>query len=233
MGLDWQQILLHVFNLIILVVGLSLLLFKPVRGFMRAREEKYKKSAEEHAKRTDEIKELDAERERKIKSLDKELAEHRKAALGGVEKERKKLLADAQAEADAIVSAGRRRTKKEREAAFAGAREELSDIVVRSAEKLLAIDSSPESDRALYDSYLKVAGGDITPGKATREEREKVRKSAEQSNRKESEARARAELAYLAAEAAESAIKRESTPDGDKALYDEFLMAVNGSGTNG
>ena len=35
LGIDWQQILLHVFNFIILAAGLTFILFKPVRKFMQ------------------------------------------------------------------------------------------------------------------------------------------------------------------------------------------------------
>ncbi len=234
LGLDWQQILLHVFNFIILAAGLTFLLFRPVRKFMRSREEKYKKSAEEHARRTAEIAELEAERERKIQSLDGELSERRKRALEGAEKEKKKLLTDAQAEAEAIVSDGRRRTESERDAAFAAARDELGDIVIRSAEKLLAMESTPESDKALYDSYLRAAGSDVTlDGVAKRAAFAHAAQSAENRSRKAADRQAREEFAELVAEAARGALERESTPESDGALYDEFLKTVNGSGTNG
>ena len=38
LNIDWQQILLHFFNFSILVGGLYLLLFKPVKRFMEKRE---------------------------------------------------------------------------------------------------------------------------------------------------------------------------------------------------
>ena len=41
LNIDWQQILLHFFNFSILVGGLYLLLFKPVKSFMEKREKHY------------------------------------------------------------------------------------------------------------------------------------------------------------------------------------------------
>ena len=38
LNIDWQQILLHLFNFIILAGGLYLLLYKPVKNFMEKRE---------------------------------------------------------------------------------------------------------------------------------------------------------------------------------------------------
>ena len=41
LNIDWQQILLHFFNFSILVGGLYLLLFKPVKNFMDKRAKHY------------------------------------------------------------------------------------------------------------------------------------------------------------------------------------------------
>ena len=41
LNIDWQQILLHFFNFSILVGGLYLLLFKPMKDFMAKREQHY------------------------------------------------------------------------------------------------------------------------------------------------------------------------------------------------
>ena len=38
LNVDWQQILLHLFNFIILFGGLWLLLYKPVKNFMAKRD---------------------------------------------------------------------------------------------------------------------------------------------------------------------------------------------------
>ena len=63
LNIDWQQILLHAFNFIILAAGLTFLLFKPVKKFMAAREESYKKAAEEHRQKLDELSEYLYEKE--------------------------------------------------------------------------------------------------------------------------------------------------------------------------
>ena len=42
LNVDWQQILLHLFNFIILFGGLWLLLYKPVKNFMAKREAYYR-----------------------------------------------------------------------------------------------------------------------------------------------------------------------------------------------
>ena len=41
LNIDWQQILLHLFNFAILVAGLYLLLYNPVKKFIKKREDHY------------------------------------------------------------------------------------------------------------------------------------------------------------------------------------------------
>ena len=41
LNIDWQQILLHLFNFTILAGGLYLLLYRPVKNFIKKREEHY------------------------------------------------------------------------------------------------------------------------------------------------------------------------------------------------
>ena len=43
LNIDWQQILLHLLNFVILAGGLYLLLYKPVKTFMEKRQQYYPK----------------------------------------------------------------------------------------------------------------------------------------------------------------------------------------------
>ena len=47
LNIDWQQILLHLFNFSILLAGLYLLLYKPVKDFMDKRTAYYKQLDDE------------------------------------------------------------------------------------------------------------------------------------------------------------------------------------------
>ena len=58
LNIDWQQILLHALNLVILIAGLYLLLFKPVKRFMDERTQKYQSMADDAAAKTREAETL-------------------------------------------------------------------------------------------------------------------------------------------------------------------------------
>ena len=57
LNIDWQQILLHAFNFILLGGGLGFLLYKPVKKFMNGREEYYKNMDAEAEKKLADAKE--------------------------------------------------------------------------------------------------------------------------------------------------------------------------------
>ena len=88
LNIDWQQILLHFFNFSILVGGLYLLLFKPVKNFMDKREKHYadmESAAVAREKDTEALKAAMAQREA---ALDAELDEKRTAAAKEAEANR-------------------------------------------------------------------------------------------------------------------------------------------------
>ena len=52
LNIDWQQILLHALNLVLLIAGLYLLLYKPVKKFMAQREARYQGMADAAEEKT-------------------------------------------------------------------------------------------------------------------------------------------------------------------------------------
>lgn len=231
LGIDWQQILLHLFNFIILATVLTVCLFKPVRKFMRDREQKYKDAAEEHAKKKAEIEQMEQERKAKLAGLDAELEIHRREVLAQAEARSKQIVVEAQSQASDILAQGRKRVEEERKAYIAGAGSEIADMVVKSAEKLLVVGSSPESDSALYDSYLQTAQKDITVSGVSREAKAAAAdRLARAKQLSEGENASREDVADAVGEAALAAIERGRTAESEGAVYDEFLKSVNGGG---
>ena len=109
LNIDWQQILLHFFNFSILVGGLYLLLFKPVKSFMAKREKHYadmESAAQEREKSTAD---LEAAMRQREAEFDAALEEKRAAAAkeadakAAAESERQKIVAEANREAVAIA----------------------------------------------------------------------------------------------------------------------------------
>ena len=148
LNIDWQQILLHFFNFSILVGGLYLLLFKPVKDFMDKRVKHYadmESAAQEREKHTAD---LEAAMKQREAAFDAELEEKRAAAAKEAE-------AFAQQQADKLLAAARENAENDRKKIVAEANREAVSIAEDAMEKLLAAQTA----RA-YDSFVNAAEGE-------------------------------------------------------------------------
>ena len=148
LNIDWQQILLHFFNFSILVGGLYLLLFKPVKNFMDKRVKHYadmESAAQEREKHTAD---LEAAMKQREAAFDAELEEKRAAAAKEAE-------AFAQQQADKLLAAARENAENDRKKIVAEANREAVSIAEDAMEKLLAAQTA----RA-YDSFVNAAEGE-------------------------------------------------------------------------
>lgn len=152
LNIDWQQILLHFFNFSILVGGLYLLLFKPVKSFMAKREKHYADMESAAVAREKDTEELKAEMAKREAAFDTELEEKRAAAAKEAEAFAQQQRDAAKAQADRILSDAKSAAENERQKIVAEANREAVAIAEEAMEKLLA----KETSRA-YDSFLNAA----------------------------------------------------------------------------
>ena len=152
LNIDWQQILLHFFNFSILVGGLYLLLFKPVKSFMAKREKHYADMESAAVAREKDTEELKAEMVKREAAFDTELEEKRAAAAKEAEAFAQQQRDAAKAQADRILSDAKSAAENERQKIVAEANREAVAIAEEAMEKLLA----KETSRA-YDSFVNAA----------------------------------------------------------------------------
>ena len=155
LNIDWQQILLHLFNFSILVGGLYLLLFKPVKSFMDKRVKHYADMESAAAEREKATRELEASMQRREAALDAELDEKRTAAAKEAEVYAQQQRDAAREQADKIVAAARENAENDRKKIVAEANREAVSIAEDAMEKLLAAQTA----RA-YDSFVNAAEGE-------------------------------------------------------------------------
>ena len=152
LNIDWQQILQQFFNFSILVGGLYLLLFKPVKSFMAKREKHYADMESAAVAREKDTEELKAEMAKREAAFDTELEEKRAAAAKEAEAFAQQQRDAAKAQADRILSDAKSAAENERQKIVAEANREAVAIAEEAMEKLLA----KETSRA-YDSFVNAA----------------------------------------------------------------------------
>lgn len=154
LNIDWQQILLHAFNFIILAAGLIFLLYKPVKKFMNKREENYKKAKLEAEENREEAERLSKEVAERKANIDKEVADYRAAEIKKVNAEAQARLEEAKARADLIVPEAEKAANERRKEIIADSEDDITDMVITATKKLSSYSATPATDSSLYDCFI-------------------------------------------------------------------------------
>ena len=155
LNIDWQQILLHLLNFIILFGVLYFLLYSPVKKFMDQREENYKKQHEDAKKALEDAQNIKAEYEGKMAAAEDEISAMKSEAGTKTADERAKMIEQTKAEAANILEAAKKRGEMEHDKIIAEAQKEIADIVTTATEKIVLSADVSKS----YDEFLKSAEG--------------------------------------------------------------------------
>lgn len=152
LNIDWQQILLHLFNFAILAGGLYLLLYRPVKKFMEQRQNHYESMHQQAQQDREQAEKLKAEYEDKLSQVETAITQRKAEAEQELSQLRSQRVAEAKQEADAILAKARENAKREQEELVSSASKELVDMAVTAAEKIaLGADGDP------YEQFLNLA----------------------------------------------------------------------------
>ena len=150
LGIDFVQILLHLFNVIILFGGLYYILFGPVKKFMDQREEHYRQLDEEKTQALADAQKMKEDYDKQLQvSADQILVEKQKATRE-IQELRRQKVTEAQEEARRIIKKAEGEGSRRKEEIVAGAREEISNLIADAADKLL-LDGDTDD---FYDAFL-------------------------------------------------------------------------------
>ena len=150
LNIDWQQILLHLFNFVILFAILYFLLYAPVKKFMEERCAYYKNLEEEANENLENSKKSKAEYNLKLSECEKEISEKKALLYKELEKTSDDIIKKAEEEAEKIISEARKNAENERTKIIREAQNEISDITSSAIEKIVINSSTSDA----YDSFL-------------------------------------------------------------------------------
>jgi F-type H+-transporting ATPase subunit b len=153
LNIDWQQILLHLFNFTILFGALYILLYKPVKDFMAKREEYYRDMDSKATQAAAEAESRQQEYEKKISDLETKIRDEKSRMGKEVEAERERRLGEAKSEAEKIVADARTEADREKSEILASAQKDISDMVTGAVEKLALEQSASDA----FDQFLDAA----------------------------------------------------------------------------
>lgn len=239
LNIDWQQILLHLLSFLILAVGLTFLIYRPVKKFLDSRKKRYEDIEKDIAERKQTTEEMQSDYERKLSGVEDEIEYKRTVAQKEAEETAKRTTDAADEQAAEILSRAASGAEAQKRKVMDEVGSDITNIVVSATEKLLGASQSENTDAALYDRFLSdtapsveaddfcdakkreaelmVRQADIETEKILREARDNAEHEAE----KILEA-ARSGISDAVALAAEKMLT-ELSSIGDEDIYNQFL----------
>lgn len=137
LNIDWQQILLHLFNFAILSGGLYFLLYQPVKNFMNQRLEHYAGMEKEAADKIAQAKAQEQEYQKRLEGADLEISSMKEQASKDAKKMADTILDDANKQKEHIIAEAQKAAEHEKEKMIQDAREEIVGLAMAATVKML------------------------------------------------------------------------------------------------
>lgn len=157
LNIDILQILLHLFNFVLLAGGLTLLLFNPINRFLSEREEHFSALAKHNEEVSKENQRLHSEYEQLLMDAEKKIALQKMQSEKEWAQISSQYINEAKEKAARIVLEAEQEAEARKGAILSAAQTEISELVVSAAEKLLSDTVTPQRNIELYDEFIRLA----------------------------------------------------------------------------
>lgn len=154
LGLEWQSIVLHLFNLVVLTVGLYFLLFKPVKRMVKERQAKIKKIEKENTELNDEVKKMKESTEAVLSDAKKEAAVIHENAVKVANQKADDIVSSARKEAKSLIERTEQEMEEEHRKLQKDIEQQITDVSLAVAEKILSREVTPEDDKKMIEESL-------------------------------------------------------------------------------
>lgn len=156
LNIDWQQILLHLFNFIILTGGLYFLLYSPISKFIKKRDDYYRNLDKEAKERLESARELENQAKARLESIDDEIKENIIKAESELDAYTKSQTDLANAKAEKIISDAKKTAEDEKRAIINSVDKEIINMTKAATRKIIR----SSTDEA-YAQFLDIAERDV------------------------------------------------------------------------
>ena len=154
-----SDVIYTLINIVILAVLLRIFLWKPVLGILEKRRETIRNDLDQAARTNQEAQAVKAEYETALTGARQESAALVEQARAQAAEKYQTIVAQAQADANAIRAQARADAQAQKDQALSEARNELADLAVLAAAKLLGGTVDEITDRRILDQWLAETGG--------------------------------------------------------------------------
>lgn len=153
LGINFQQILLHLFNFAVLALALNYLLYQPVVDFITKREKYYKDMEDKANKNLMESEEILKKHNEKIENINKETELIKSEKIKEAQIIANREIELAKEEADKILLNSREQAQREKETLLRNTKKNLKQVIIEAATKLA-------SNKDVFDDFVNQVDGD-------------------------------------------------------------------------
>ncbi|MDD3612927.1 MAG: ATP synthase F0 subunit B [Clostridiales bacterium] len=150
LNIDLQQILLHLFNFTILAFGLYLLLYNPVKKFMREREDYYLGLDQNAVEKLESAEGMEATYKEKLDKAEIEIAQMKAQAVKEAQEAADLVIEKAKKEAEDLLKDARDTAMRERKKILADTQEEIASLAYTAAKRMVAQSATESLDQFLH-----------------------------------------------------------------------------------
>lgn len=157
-SIDLWTIIMQWGNLLILLLLFKKFLFKPVMSVLEARENEIKKMYDEAEAARSDADEMKSEYTAKLNTARDEAEEIVKNAVKTAKSSSDEIISDAQQKAVSIMERANEKIEIERKTAINQAKNELSDMALTIAGKVIERDINADDHNAMIDKFIEELG---------------------------------------------------------------------------
>lgn len=155
LGLNVIEILLHIFNFIILIVGVRFLLYKPIKKFMEKRAQGYAEEEADHVKKKEEAEKLRAEAENKIREAEAKALKIEDDANANAMKEADAIIENARKDAKELIARTEADMAAKEVRERAALSREVTSLALTMSSKILEREVNAEDNEAVIAPLIE------------------------------------------------------------------------------
>lgn len=164
LGIDPRLVFVQVFGFLILLWLLQKFLYKPVYGIIEERQQDIKNTYDQLDKDRAEMEATRRQYEERLAGIEAQAREQIQAAVKEAQELRAGIVSDAHKQAEALLEKARADSERERQRAFLEMRQQIADLAILAAGKVIGESLDAQRHRRLVDDFIaSVGNGAATP----------------------------------------------------------------------
>lgn len=154
MNLDFRVMIAYLVNFVLLFILLRWILYKPVRKFLEEREARFARREEDIERRDHETQENKAKYEALLGSAQDESDTLLRDTRSTANRRAEEILSDTEKQAGELIKQARKQIEEEQHASRLEMREQIVDLAVDMASRILEREVTAEDHRRIVERFL-------------------------------------------------------------------------------